>query len=414
MTTTHQTDILILGAGPAGAATALFLAKQGIDCTLVDKAKFPRNKICGDALSGKVVEVLNKLNPELVSELHQDKKFLGSWGVTFVAPNEQALRVPFITKKENSRAPGFIATRVDFDNWLIEKVKQQNTIELLEETELRKFTHTENGWIAEAKNGITIFTKLIIACDGAYSTFSKQVGRLITEPHHNCFGLRAYFENVKDLDRENFIELHFLKDFLPGYFWIFPLPNGGANVGVGMRADKMTDKKINLKKSFEEIIANNKTIAPRFKNAIQQGEVKQYGLPLGSKRRKLSGNNFMLCGDAAQLIDPFTGEGIGNAMMSGMLAAQQAANCKLENNFTGEFIAAYDQQVYHRLWSELQLSYRMQQLVNFPTLFNFVVKKANSNQVLRETISCMFEDLNMRARLKDPRFYFKLLFSSSK
>jgi len=414
MTTTHSTDILILGAGPAGAATALFLAKQGIACTLVDKAKFPRDKICGDALSGKVVEVLNKLNPELVSELHQDKQFLGSWGVTFVAPNEQALRVPFITKKENSKAPGFIATRLDFDNWLIEKVKQQNTIQLIEETELRKFTRDEIGWLAESKNGLTIAAKLIIACDGAYSTFSKQVGGLVTEPQHNCFGLRAYFDNVKDLDHENFIELHFLKDFLPGYFWIFPLPNGGANVGVGMRADKMTSKKINLKKSFEEIIANNKTIAPRFKNAFQLGEIKQYGLPLGSKRRKLSGDNFILCGDAAQLIDPFTGEGIGNAMMSGMLAAQQAAKCLAEDNFAAEFIAAYDHQVYHRLWSELQLSYRMQQLVNFPSLFNFVVKKANSNSVLRETISCMFEDLDMRARLKDPRFYFKLLFSSSK
>lgn len=414
MNATHHTDILILGAGPAGATAALFLAKQGVNSLLVDKAKFPRDKICGDALSGKVVEVLNKLNPELVNELYSNSKFLGSWGVTFVAPNEQALRVPFITKKEKVKAPGFIATRLDFDNWLLEKTKRQSAIQLLEETELRKFTKTENGWLAEAKNGMTISAKLILACDGAYSTFSRQAGGLITEPQHNCFGLRAYFENVKDLDHENFIELHFLNDFLPGYFWIFPLPNGGANVGVGMRADKMTKKKINLKKSFEEIIASYNTIAPRFAEAKQIGEIKQYGLPLGSKRRKLSGDSYLLCGDAAQLIDPFTGEGIGNAMMSGMIAAQQAAKCVANNNFTEGYIAEYDQRLYHRLWSELQLSYRMQQLVNYPSLFNFVVKKANSNPILRETISCMFEDLDMRARLKDPRFYFKLLFSPSK
>jgi len=414
MTATLHTDILILGAGPAGAATALFLAKQGIACTLVDKAKFPRDKICGDALSGKVIEVLNKLYPEWVSELQTKEQFLGSWGVTFVAPNETALRVPFIKKKEGSKAPGVIATRMDFDNWLMEKVKQQPAIQLLEETELRKFTRTAEGWLVESKNGRSITTRLIIACDGAYSTFSRQVGGLVTEPHHNCFGLRAYYENVSGLDPENFIELHFLKDFLPGYFWIFPLPNGGANVGVGMRADKMTIKKINLKKSFEEIIAQNKTIAPRFSSAKQLGDVKQYGLPLGSKRRQLSGAYFMLCGDAAQLIDPFTGEGIGNAMMSGMLAAEQAAKCVQSNRFDAAQTQAYHEAVYHRLWSELQLSYRMQQLVNFPSLFNFVVNKANSNSVLRETISCMFEDLDMRARLKDPRFYFKLLFSSSK
>ena len=72
---------------------------------------------------------------------------------------------------------------------------------------------------------------------------------------------------------------------------------------------------------------------------------------------------------------------------------------------------AYDKAVYDRLWSELLLSYRMQQLVNFPSLFNFVVRKANSNALLRETISAMFEDLDLRTRLKDPKFYFKLLFS---
>ena len=120
----------------------------------------------------------------------------------------------------------------------------------------------------------------------------------------------------------------------------------------------------------------------------------------------------MLCGDAAMLIDPFTGEGIGNAMFSGLYAANQVELCLQQNNFSASFMKQYDDELYHRLWSELLLSYRMQQLVNFPSLFNFVVRKANSNKLLSETISCMFEDLDMRARLKDPMFYFKLLFSS--
>jgi flavin-dependent dehydrogenase len=91
-----------------------------------------------------------------------------------------------------------------------------------------------------------------------------------------------------------------------------------------MRADVVGKKKLNLKKEFEKIIASHPAIAPRFREAEQIGEVKLYGLPLGSKKRQLSGDHYMLTGDAAMLIDPFTGEGIGNAMMSGMLAAQQA------------------------------------------------------------------------------------------
>jgi geranylgeranyl reductase family protein len=408
-----QTEILIIGAGPGGAATALFLAKQGIKCTLVDKAIFPRDKICGDALSGKVVEVLKKLDPSLVDELHAlPNEFLGSFGVTFIAPGGESLRVPFQNEiTATSPPPGFISKRMDFDNWLIAKVRSQPLIQLIENTELRKFEKTIYGYKAISKSGEVFEAKLIIAADGAYSTFAKDEAGLQTEAAHNCFGLRAYYKNVSALDHQNFIELHFLKDFLPGYFWIFPLPNGYANIGVGMRADVVSKRKLNLKKEFEKIIATHPAIASRFSAAEQMGEVKLYGLPLGSKKRPLSGDNYMLIGDAAMLIDPFTGEGIGNAMMSGMYAALQAKQCLDKNDFSKKVLKAYDETVYKRLWSELLLSYRMQQLVNFPSLFNFVVRKANSNITLKETISAMFEDIDLRARLKDPKFYFKLLFS---
>lgn len=377
----------------------------------MDKEKFPRDKICGDALSGKAVEVLNKLDKTYVGELNRNVHFLGSWGVSFVAPNGEKLRVPFRTKKENAMPPGFLAKRVDFDNYLFQKVKASSLVHIMEETEIRQYRREGNEITAETKDGKTIQAKIVVACDGAYSGFSKSVAGLSTEPAHNCFGLRAYYEGVQELDNENFIELHFIKDMLPGYFWIFPLPNGQANVGAGIRADKLTDKKINLKKVFEKVVYENERIAPRFANAKRLGDVRLFGLPLGSKKRKLSGSNYLLCGDAAQLIDPFTGEGIGNAMMSGWFASQQIQRCMKSNDFTEKFMAQYDKELYHRLWSELQLSYRMQQLVNYPSLFNFVVRKANNNPLLSETISCMFEDLDMRARLQNPLFYLKLLFS---
>jgi geranylgeranyl reductase family protein len=409
---TH-TDILIVGAGPGGAAAALFLAKNGIASTVVDKATFPRDKICGDALSGKVVEVMNKLDKQMVSEIASDSNFLGSHGVIFVAPNAMSLRVPF-RKSGNTKtsAPGFISKRMDFDNYLVEKLRSNQLVRLRENCELRDFEKTETGYKAFVKNSDEVFeAKLVIAADGAYSTFAKKFGGIDTEPEHNCFGLRAYYKNVSGMDNENFIELHFMPEILPGYFWIFPLPGGFANIGVGMRADKMQHKKINLKKQFELILEKNESIRQRFSKAEQVGEVKLWGLPLGSKKRKLSGDNFMLLGDAAQLIDPFTGEGIGNAMMSGMFAALQAADCIAHNDFSSHRMIEYDTKVYHRLWSELQLSYRMQQMVNFPWLFNLVVRKANRSKLLSETISCMFEDLDMRAKLRNPLFYLRLLFS---
>ena len=221
-----------------------------------------------------------------------------------------------------------------------------------------------DGLLLPRRDGKTFNAKLVIAADGAYSSFTKDIAGLKTEPEHNCFGLRAYYKNVKGppernghgLDLENFIELHFLPEILPGYFWIFPLPNGYANVGVGMRADKMNRKKVNLKKAFESVLENNPAIRTSFEGAEKVGEVKLHGLPLGSKRRELSGDNYMLCGDAALLIDPFTGEGIGNAMMSGMYAANQAAQCLQAGSFTADTLKAYDTGLYKRLWPKLLLS----------------------------------------------------------
>jgi len=407
--------VCIIGAGPGGASCALFLAKQGIPCTIIDKAEFPRDKICGDALSGKVVEILNRYDPEMVNRLATDQVHLPCWGVTFVAPNLEALSIPFKLdyngSEQRERAPGFISKRMDFDNFLIEEVRKHKSIDLRENTELKSFTKTETGYLLKTASGEEINASLVIACDGAHSRFAKEVGGIQVEKDHYCAGIRAYYKGVEGMKEGNFIELHFLKDLLPGYLWIFPLPNGEANVGLGMRSDHVSKQKINLKKRLPEIIDSIPELKERFKNAEPIDDIRGYGLPLGSKKRPISGDHYMLVGDAASLIDPFTGEGIGNAIMSGMIAAEQAARCIQLQDFSADSLKEYDTVVYRRLWSELKLSYRMQQLVNYPWLFNFVVKKANNNKALREMITIMFEDIDLRDRLRKPSFYFNLLFS---
>ena len=406
-------DVVIVGAGPGGTATAMFLAKQGIRSVMIDKASFPRDKICGDALSGKVTEVLRKLDPAVVDRIDADEHHLSSYGVVFVAPNTKALHVPF--KKDYTQAdqaPGFIAKRLDFDHFMVKEAMKYEECELWENTEVREYELQKDGYLLKDKSGNEIVkTKLIIACDGAHSKFGRQVGGIKMEPSHYCAGLRAYYKGVKGLHQDNFIELHFLKDFLPGYFWIFPLPNGMANVGVGMRSDKVSAKNVNLKQRMLEIIQDYPELKDRFEGAEPVGKVQGYGLPLGSKKRSISGERYMLVGDAGSLIDPFTGEGIGNAMMSGMFAAQHAAKCLEAGDFSAEAMAPYDQMVYDRLWPELKLSKRMQEMVKYPWLFNFVVNKATKNKALSEMISCMFEDLDLRERLKKPGFYFRLIFN---
>src|SRR5690606_20720540 len=140
-----------------------------------------------------------------------------------------------------------------------------------------------------------------------------------------------------------------------------------------------------------------------------EGAIQGMGLPLASKRRKLSGDNYMLIGDAGHLLDPFTGEGISHAMISGVHAADVATGSPTAQDLSAKRLKDYDRRVWKRLGQELSISTRLQQLADKAWLFDFVVDRANSNPALADTISCMFTDLDLRARLKKPGFYLDLV-----
>lgn len=360
------------------------------------------------------MEELKKLDPTLLQQVTAaPDDFIPSWGVKFVAPNGKHIDIPF--KKETgstTQAPGFISRRVAFDQFLVNNINR-NFADFRQQHEMVATHQEADGIRVEIRSPettYTIKTRLLICAEGARSGSARQLGNIQMEPEHYCAGVRAYYKGVKNLHPQGFIELHFLPEMLPGYFWIFPLPNGSANVGAGIRSDVAGKKKINLREAMLKAIKENPTIRDRFAAAEPEGKIMGWGLPLGSKKRVISGNHFLLLGDAASLIDPFTGEGIGNAMVCGRVAGETAVKALKQQDFSAAQLAAYDTAIYRQLWDELKLSSTMQKLVKYPWLFNFVVNKAEKNATLRETISCMFEDIDMRAKFRSPAFYFKLLF----
>jgi flavin-dependent dehydrogenase len=123
----------------------------------------------------------------------------------------------------------------------------------------------------------------------------------------------------------------------------------------------------------------------------------------------MAGDGWLLTGDAASLIDPFTGEGIGNAMVSGWKAAEWVAKAKSAGRYDADFLAGYEAEVMDRLRNELRLSHMMQRLGNWKWLLNLVVKKASRSDELADALSCMFDDLEERRQLVSPLFYLRVL-----
>lgn len=419
-----ETDVCIIGAGPGGAAAALRLAQLGIPSVLIDKAQFPRDKVCGDGLTGRTVAILNRIDPDIVRTLEKSPIQADSWGVTFSMDNKREFPVPFRKdyKKGDDSTPCFVSKRIHFDNHLIDMVRKQPLIQLFEGKSIEKHDYTVQKtpsgegvgvWtVSDKKSDFQVRAKILIVASGPLSPFMRHVANIKVDPKHNAGAVRAYYKNVKGCHKDNFIELHFLKDHLPGYFWIFPLPNGEANVGFGMLTETISKRKVNLEKSLLDIIQNRPGIKERFAEAELDGKIVGFPLPLGSKRHQLSGDGYMLVGDSASLVDPLTGEGIGNAVYSGYIAADQAEKCLKAQNFSKEFMKDYDVRVWRVMGTELNLSYRLQRIGKYPSVFNFVLWVASRNVQISELVYAMFNNIDVRKKVLNPVFWFKMVINA--
>ncbi len=407
LTPSANYDAVVVGAGPGGAAAAAFMAREGLRVLLLDRATFPRDKICGDAISGKSMGVMRKLGIDAApaEAVHTPIR-----GVTFGGPGGAQVSIPF-AHREDGDLPGFVCKRIDFDRIIVDAATESGA-DLRTAAEVRHL-HVENGRVAgvEYRQGgrrHVAAAPIVVGADGAYSVVARELGFTQLRPKHYVAGLRAYYEGMGETLQPGFIELHFVDELLPGYFWIFGLPGAAANVGVGMLSSAVKERGVRLKSAFEQVVRHER-FAERFAGARRASPIVGWGLPLGSNPRKMAGNGWMLVGDAASLIDPFTGEGIGNAMLSGMTSAKWAAEAHRRADFSASMLQAYEREVRNELRSELRLSHMLQRMLRRRRLVDLVIRKAARSEELADAISCMFDDLGARRRLLSPRFYLNVI-----
>jgi len=398
-------DVVIIGAGPAGTSCALNLASSNLKILLVDKSEFPRDKICGGGLSERSINVLKRMPGNLFDKLLLLNNIIISKGAKFIAPNSMFYDII----PENNKINGIVCNRNIFDNFLLENALKYNNISFLNSS-LIDIVRINGNFELYFEN-CKLSTKFLVGADGANSAVSCKLSKNKFIKKNKIVAIRAIYENITGFDDNNLIELHFLKEIIPGYFWIFPMGENKFNVGIGSSKIVLKKKKIILKKLFFDIINNNKSINNRFKNAKIISRVEADILPVGGFGYEISGDNFVLVGDAASLVDPFTGEGIGNALLSGEIASETIIKCFENKNFNKKFIyKEFNSKIKKKLNFEFFIHKFFLFFTTSEKMVNFFMKKANKSVFFRRMIAKMSEHSKHKIMLLNPLFFIKLLF----
>jgi len=426
-------DAIVVGGGPGGSSAAGYLAMAGKRVLLIEKGIWPRDKVCGDAVGGKSLSHVKALG---VKETLEQTPHFRVNGILFSSPNGKEVRVALPEEDVARLEAGYSLPREQFDHLLFERVQhlvRENGGSVVQGADVTDVLFNDGNdpgdgskddrfasgirlRIGGRKGDVLEYKAPAIVgaagyrCPVATALVVDTYNEVMVDRKHYCGGYREYWDGVKGCE-ENIgdIEIHFVDDIIPGYFWIFPLGNGRVNVGCGMVMHLMDKQSKKLKALQRDIIANHPQFKERFADAtLVEGTAKGWQLPFGSPRKKqklqprrMAMNGAWLVGDAASLIDPFSGEGVGNALVTGEIAARHILE--------GKSPMDYQVEVWDVLGKELTNSYRMQSLSRRSWLLNWFVGKAGKKPALQEMMTEMIASKEAQENLHSPWFMFKTL-----
>jgi len=364
-------DIVIVGAGPAGTICALALRGSGLRVAMIDKGEFPRDKICGDSIPGPALKVLRKVLNGFTMEVELPDMMQRIRTSSINTTSGKAVQIIW-------KGIAFNCRRTIFDQFLLDLVKQHTNTHIYLGEKVDRVVFNNHVAVHLEKSDRYLKCDLVIGCDGANSVVSKNSGNPLTDLTESCIAMRAYF---KGIDSPEDCNAFYLLKNVPGYFWMFPLGNGHFNVGIGFRTSN-SRKKLNIKEEFKNAIEENPLIREKFRKAEKLSNSEAFSLPMGGYRGRISGEKYILAGDAARLIDPLQGHGIDKAMQSGFLAAQQAIRCFHHLDFSSKRISEYDQSIAKSIGKELRRNHRIMKLLAAqPWLINLIAVLTMNNSI---------------------------------
>ena len=360
---TAEADVIVVGAGPAGSATATHLAKAGLSVLLVEKSRFPREKVCGDGLTPRTMAELTRLGVDLKSLAWKRNRGLRIHVLGRVYHMEWPDLVEF---------PGFGMTlrRSLFDQFLVEQAMGAG-VRFVDGTTVVAPRLTR-GWVAGVvtKNGEAFEAPVVVSADGSSSRLAVAMGIHRNTKRPLGLAVRTYYRSPMADDEwiDSMLELRDGTQLLHGYAWSFPMGDGTCNVGVGLPNSSRGG--LGVRELMTRWI---RSTPPRwgFNDESQTEPLKSAALPMGFNRRPVYHRGLLLVGDAAGMISPFTGEGISYAMESGRYAAEhilQAHSRGIHTTSAQKVLTSYGDRLREQWGGYFRLGLIFAQIIAHPSV----------------------------------------------
>ncbi|MCU1360002.1 MAG: putative oxidoreductase [Ilumatobacteraceae bacterium] len=400
MSRPHTADVVVVGAGPAGSAAATLLARAGRSVTLIDKATFPRDKCCGDGLTTLALRELEALG--------LDPAAVPNWRAVDAAwlrsPSGREVCVPLPTG-----AGMFAATtpRRELDAALVDLARAAGA-QVVEGRALVALTEVADGDRVDLEvDGFgTIRTRYVIAADGMWSPTRKLVG--LTEQGYlgEWHAFRQYARHVTGPARDR-LYVWFEPDLLPGYMWSFPLPNGRINIGFGVQRDGIR-KVQDMKALWTELLSRPHVAAALGPDVELEDRHTAWPIPAGIDHATLTAGRVLFVGDAARASDTMTGEGIGQALVTGRLAAEAiVATGALQPDVVR---TRYETYVRRHLFADHRMSTSLTRVLTHQRGTRGAIRLIGTNAWTRRNFArWMFEDEPRALALTPSRWHRKIL-----